>query len=59
MQNWLSFQQKTKSKSLIFLFRFLLDQVQCQKWIKAISQENLKISDSCRIGAKHFIESDV
>ena len=47
--------KKEESELSIHLFRLSLDQVSCQKWIKATPQKNLKISDLCRICAKHFI----
>ena len=50
---------KKKCKSSIPLFRFHLDRIECQKWIKAIPRKNLKVSDSCRICAKHFVKSDI
>ena len=59
MQNRLLFQQKTESESKIPLFRFLLNPVLDQKWIRAIPRENLNVSNSCRICAKHFTESDI
>ena len=46
--------KKEESESLIPLFRFSSDQVRCQKWIKAIPRKNCKISDICKIYAKHF-----
>ena len=59
LHNWLLFQQKNESKSAISLFRFHSNPVLCQKWIRAIPRENLNVSDSCRICAKHFTESDI
>ena len=51
--------KKNESKSAIPLFRFPSNSVLCQKWIRAIPRENLNVSDSCRICAKHFTESDI
>ena len=47
--------KKEESDLSIPLFRLSSDHVPCQKWIKAIPQKSLKISDSCRICAKNFI----
>ena len=51
--------KKNESESAIPLFRFPSNSVLCQKWIRAIPRENLNVSDSCRICAKHFTESDI
>ena len=47
--------KREESDLSISLFRLSSDQVPCQKWIKAIPQKNLKISDSYRTCAKLFI----
>ena len=52
--------KKNESKSAIPFLRFPSNSVLCQKWIRTIPRENLDVvSDSCRICAQHFTESDI
>lgn len=50
---------ETDSAENISLFRFPRDAALQEQWLRAIPRENLRMSDSLRVCAKHFYSEDV
>ena len=52
-------EKETESSENIALFRFPRDTSLQEKWLQAIPRENLRLSESLRVCAKHFYSEDI